>query len=72
MSTAWPGLTGPALLASSPSCTFRLVGLDEDGEDGDDKEDGDEDDLVQGLDSSEAIKRAKSRRPIIEPIGDFR
>jgi len=26
----------------------------------------------QGLDSSEAIKRAKSRRPIIEPIGDFR
>jgi len=26
----------------------------------------------QGLDSGEAIKRAKSRRPIIEPIGDFR
>jgi len=26
----------------------------------------------QGLESSEAIKRAKSRRPIIEPIGDFR
>ena len=48
------------------------MGLDEDGEDGDDEEDGDGDDLVQGLDSSEAIKRAKSRRPIIEPIGDFR
>ena len=44
---------------------------DENDEDDEDDE-ADEDILVQGLDSSEAIKRAKSRRPIIEPIGDFR
>ena len=48
---------------------FQVEGDDKDEDEGDEDH---EDILVQGLDSSEAIKRAKSRRPIIEPIGDFR
>ena len=45
---------------------------DDKGDENDEGDEVDEDILVQGLDSSEGIKRAKSRRPIIEPIGDFR
>ena len=30
------------------------------------------DTVLQGLNSTDAIKAAKTRRPIIEPIGDFR